>query len=71
MNNRIVGGVYLARAAQQRQQLGAQRQARDCYNSPPQIQTIHFFGLQITFFEKKIFQGEKTTLSFKVSGRRC
>jgi len=29
MNNRIVEGMYLARAAQQRQQLRAQRQARD------------------------------------------
>lgn len=29
MNNRIVGWVYLARAAQQRKQLGAQRQARN------------------------------------------
>ena len=27
INNRIVGGVYLARAAQQRKQLRAQRQA--------------------------------------------
>ncbi len=29
MNNRIVGGVYLARAAQQRKQLRAQRQTRE------------------------------------------
>ena len=29
MNNRIVGEVYLARAAQQRKQLRAQRQTRE------------------------------------------